>query len=895
MPGPVSGHQADFNFQIDTFLPEDLRVTSFTGEEALGQLFHFHLELVAEVRDLDLSGLVGKPCLLRIKGLGGERIVNGIARRLARLREGAAVTYYGVDIVPRHWLLTRRFKARIFQEHNCEDMSVPGIIRKVLADAGLADDTFRFALEQNYSPRDFVVQYRESDMDFISRLAEEEGIYFFFEHTAEGHKMVFGDSRVAHAELPSGAEWVYRDPAALVEEKEFVSRALDQQEIQIGAVCLEDFNFETPGMELRSTVKADRFTDLEYSDYPGRYPDRDAGGRYAQVRLEEFQAARRVVEMQTTVRGMLPGYLFKLTEHPSDVLNTEYLVVSVRHHATQAQSAAAENLGQQPAQHETALRCIPSGVPYRPPRLTRRPVVRGSQTALVVGPSGEEIYTDDEGYGRVKVQFHWDREGTYDENSSCWVRVSQGLAGGNYGMMHLPRVGQEVIVDFLEGDPDRPIITGRVYNGDNKPPWALPENKTQSGIRTRSSKEGEGFNELRFEDKKDEERVFLHAQKDMDVRVLNDQKELVGNDRHEIIQRDTLAKIERDEHRTIGQDQNVKVERHRSATIGQEEKIAAGSYSLKTDGDMSLVAGAKFSLEAGASIGIKGQQLVIDAPMGISLKVGGNFIDINPGGVFIKGSMVMINSGGSAQSPQMVSAVAPTVPTDPEEPITGDPGQDFVYEHEAAPYDPLENAPWQPETPPDKPVEEPHWIGIRLLDDNGEPLPGERFEIVLADGTTVVRGTLDQNGEKELKGLKLPGNCTVRFPDLDGLTWRPGAPTGAGGAGGSGGAGGGAAGSGGAGGAGGSGGAGGPGGGREGRVAVGVQGGLAARAVGVPAGPGARVALAAEAAADRVEPAALAGPAAEAVAEREALRRRPEARGRGAWGELGGRFGRRRR
>jgi type VI secretion system secreted protein VgrG len=399
-------------------------------------------------------------------------------------------------------------------------------------------------------------------------------------------------------------------------------------------------------------------------------------------------------------------------------------------------------------------------------------VVLGSQTALVVGPSGEEIYTDDDGYGRVKVQFHWDRENEYDEKSSCWIRVSQGWAGGNYGMIFLPRVGQEVIVDFLEGNPDYPIITGRVYNHDNMPPYGLPAEKTKSTIKTRTSKEGGGFNELRFEDKKDSEQIFMHGQKDLDIRILNDEKDWIGRDKHEIIEGNQKKRIGGSDGRGVGGDQLTKIGGNRCIKIGGGSIIESGShYKVEAGGDI-VIGAPTFKLVADGEGGIRGATLVIMADS-LTLKSGGSFVTLDAGGVSISGPMVKINSGGAAGSVGSSSAVSMVEPGDPLEAATGDPGKDFTYSQQPVPYEPFEHAPIHNED--DATEEQTHWIGVRLLDDNGQPLAGERYVIQLPDGTKVARGYTDKEGKVEVKGID-PGSCEIAFPDLDGATWEPGPP-----------------------------------------------------------------------------------------------------------------------
>ncbi len=771
---PRTGQEADFTFTVGDLPNDVLKVTRFEGTEGISELYQFRIDFCSDDAELDFNEIVGKSCSLEIAGMHGSRYLNGIVRSFERTKEGTHLTHYAAQVVPMHWLLTKRYKSRIFQSHNCADMTVPGIIKQVFTDAGIPEEHFRFALEKEYNEHDFVVQYRETDMDFISRLAEEEGIFFFFEHTADGYTMVFGDSQVAHSPLPEMAEYPYRSAADLVPEKEYVYAVRDRQEIQYGAICLDDYTFTQPSTELRATVKADEYTSLEFSDYPGEYDDKAVGDRYAQVRLEEHQCKRRVVHMSSMIRALTPGYKFTLVDHPSATLNIEYMITHVSHRATQPPSGQEEAGGDQGVYHETDFRAIPAEISFRPPRKTPRPVVLGSQTALVVGPSGEEVYTDDDGYGRVKVQFHWDRENEYDEKSSCWIRVSQGWAGGNYGMIFLPRVGQEVIVDFLEGNPDCPIITGRVYNHDNMPPYGLPAEKTKSTIKSRSSVGGGGFNELRFEDKKDSEQIFMHGQKDLDIRILNDEKDWIGRDKHEIIEGGQKKKIGGGEGRSVGGDQATKVGGNRCVLVtGDNRHSVDGNMTIFSGGDM-WVSGAKAILQGDSYADVHAPQVVIEGDAQVTIKCGGSFVTVDPSGVTISGPIVKINSGGAAGSAQSPTVAAELQPAEPLEAVTGDPGKDFTYSQQPLPYEPFEHAPVHNED--DATEEQTHWIGIELLDDNGEPLAGERYVVQLPDGTKVARGYTDKEGKAEIKGID-PGSCQVTFPDLDGMTWDAGPPT----------------------------------------------------------------------------------------------------------------------
>ena len=749
----LSWTNAAFTFKAGELDTETLKVLGFTGSEAISELFRFSVELCSDEPNIDAATVVGKPCILRLEGPSGRRYVNGIVRRFERLGEGATVVYYSAEIVPSHWLLTQRHKCRAYQTQNCSDMTVPGIIKQVLTDAGLPDDTFRMAIQETYETLEFVVQYHESDMDFISRLMEREGIFYFFEHTADGHKMVFGDSGVAHVSNVLGSEFPFHAVSGLVpdSDQETVFSVRVRNDIRMGSACVDDFDFMNPPLQLRASAAADSETSLEFSDYPGEYSEKTTGSRYATVRLEEFQATKRVFEIASTARGLLAGCKFSLTEHPIQDFNTDYLITHITHFARQPQSAEGSAGGEEGFRYQVDLTAIASDVSFRPTRKTRRPVVRGSQTALVVGPKGEEIYTDK--YGRVKVQFHWDREGVYDENSSCWIRVSQGAAGGGYGMMFLPRVGQEVIVDFLEGNPDRPIITGRVYNNDQMPPYTLPDEKTKSVIKTNSSTGGGGTNEICFEDLKDSEKLLIYAQKDFHLRALNDRVENIGNDRH--------LTVEQHKFELIKQKKNIEVK------LDQNEKIG-GKYSLKVEGDFGVEVGGNYSVKVGGKLYLKSdQEVVIEAAKGLTLKCGGNFVKIDSSGVTILGTKVKVNSGGAAGSGTPVSLSAPEATIESEE---ATPGADVTYNADALAFAAAAVESLADTEQPEEPVPvELSWVEIEMIDEEGQPMPNELYEITYPDGKTR-RAKLNEQGIAHI-GLREPMDVQVTFPHLDQDAW----------------------------------------------------------------------------------------------------------------------------
>jgi len=752
-PAPVSvdtednrrlAREADFTFVVEAGDSGELKVTEFSGTEGISELYCFRVELCADDDHLDLAAMLGQPCRLEIaRRDGGEpvRYVHGMVRRFERTGAGSGLTHYAAEIVPVHWYLTKQHRCRIFQQHNCPDMSVPGIVAKVFAEAGLPQDSYRVELRDTYEPREYVVQYRESDLHFISRLMEEEGIFYYFEHTADGHRMVIADRSAACPIDATASEAVFRQSTGLAGDAEHVYELRDRCQIQTGSVTLDDFDFKRPPLDLQTHAVAERFTALELSDYPGRYLDRPLGERYARIRLEEEQCARRVLNLRANARTFRPGYRFTLAEHALEALNREYLVTRIEHRGRQSQSGQEEVVGNVPEQsYDAKATVLPSDIVYRPPCVTPRPAVQGSQTAIVVGPQDEEIYTD--AYGRVKVQFHWDRAGAYDEHSSCWIRVSQGLAGGQYGMQFLPRVGQEVIVDFLEGNPDCPIITGRVYNNDHMPPYKLPEEKTRSGIKTRSTKGGGGANEIRFEDAKGKEQLFLHASRDMHVRVKHDQVETVESCRH--------ATVCGNEYELVGKS------RHTHVKLDLNEAVD-GSISLKVGADVGEeIAGSHSETVANRHYLKAGQSVVIEAGAELTLKVGGNFVKIDAGGITILGKMVDINSGGSSGQGTAVTLEEAETPAPADK---TEPGHDTRYG--AEPVDGGAN--------PDEEEKRTSWIELAMVDELGRPWPGEPYEIKTPDGK-LLHGSLDKNGLAHVE-LREPGTCEICFPNIDAAAW----------------------------------------------------------------------------------------------------------------------------
>lgn len=636
--------------QVATPLGKDvLLLQGFRGQEGISELFRFELTMHSENRAIALDSLVGKNVSVKIvHDNGKERHVHGIVSSFTQGGSSPNFAHYHATVVPWLWLLTRTTDCRIFQ-----NMSVPDIIQKIFQERNFTD--FKNKLHGSYKPREYCVQYRESGFNFVSRLMQEEGIFYFFQHEADKHTLVLADDLNEFKPCPDQPAARYESAAGSGLTQQVVTDWSIGQEVRPGKYSVTDFNFEKPTLDLTSSVDGSDALKFEIYDYPGEYATKDEGERLVGLRMQEEDTPRVVVSGASTCRGFTSGYRFDLQGHYRRDLNKAYVLTSV-HHAADAGSNYDPSGQDVSLSYVNHFQCIPHTTHFRPRRTAPVPVVHGTQTAIVVGPPGEEIYVDK--YGRVKVQFHWDREGKNDDKSSCWIRVSQNWAGKRWGAMFIPRIGQEVIVDFIEGDPDRPIITGRVYNGGSMPPYALPGEKTKSTIKSYSSKGGGGFNEIRFEDAKGSEQIFVHAEKDEDKRVKNDRKEWVGRDRHLIVKRDKLEKVEGDKHLQVTGDKNEKV---------------GGGVSLKVGMDVNEKVGTKFALQAGTEIHLKaGMNAVIEAGMSITLKAGGGFVVIGPTGVTISGTPVLINSGGAAGSG---SGSSPQTPKNPLEADKAEPGQ----------------------------------------------------------------------------------------------------------------------------------------------------------------------------------------------------------------------------
>jgi type VI secretion system secreted protein VgrG len=644
--------QTDRPMKLTTPLgPDAFILVGLAGREAISQMFYFELKTawVDQSKLVAFDQLLGKKVTVEISFADGEnkRYINGMVSRVTQGDRDEVFTYYALEVVPELWLLDRKQCSRTFQH-----MNVPDILRQLFT--GMDVD---YKTQGTYEPREYCVQYRETDLAFASRLMEEEGIYYFFKHTSSGHQMVLADTPQSHPALPYLPTAVWEEKAHDSMEEDRVFAWSKGQEIRSGKFTAWDYTFEMPTKNLEADktimdtvtvgtvshkLKVANNDSLELYEYPGGYASRfdgisKSGGeqpaelqkiftdnaRTVGIRMQAEALSSLLIRGRAVHAGFTAGHTFDLTKHYSD--DGTYVVTSVQHDAEQPVSAAD---AEEEFKYTNGFTCIPSALPFRPPRVTPVPSVRGVQTATVVGPSGEEIFPDK--YGRVKVQFHWDRVGTDDVNSSCWVRVATFWAGQQWGAVHIPRIGQEVIVDFLEGDVNQPIVVGSVYNADLMPPWTLPDNKTISGVKSRSSPNGgaDNFNMLSFEDKMGSELVSFQAEKDLTSLVKNDESREVRHDR--------VTKIKNDETQTVehGNEKIEVTEGNQSITLGQgnqstEIKIGNQSTKLGQGNQTTKVDVGKIETEAMQSI---------------ELKVGQSSIKIDQMGVTIKGMMIKVEA-----------------------------------------------------------------------------------------------------------------------------------------------------------------------------------------------------------------------------------------------------------
>ena len=702
MPPNLSTSNRIYFLTLQDYGEDDLLIESMSGREGLSQLFEFKLRLLSERDDIDPEMIIGRSAILRIETWdashsGGERHWNGFvsrfttAGRVQESHDGRGDLFaYECDIVPWFWFLTQNEDCRIFQE-----LSIPEIIETIFGEFAFSD--YKLELTEQHPKLEYCAQYYETSFDFISRLIEREGIYYYFRHHDEGgetkHLLVFTDNKDSNPALDP-AELPFHHAGHAYGSDAVRSLARTEQ-MRTRRITLHDWDYaqrNAVGENTPTVLRIGVDRDLERYRYPGGFAapsgqsDSALGKYLSQVLMESEEASHLRFRGDSQIRALAPGHTFTLYDHGTDAFNTEYLLVTVWHHG---RNNLRSDGGSADYGNEFTLQ--PHETVYRAPLATPRGLVRGPQTAIVTGPPGEEVYTDD--YGRIKVRFHWDRKvpgrqtDMPDDRASCWVRVAQMWAGNGYGSMFIPRVGMEVVVDFLEGDPDRPIVVGCVYNGVNQPPYALPSEQTKSTIKTLSSKGGGGYNELRFEDKAGDEEIFVHAQKNLQLRTGNCRTESIGVHSDLTVGKNRAETIGENATTTIGMNQTESIGSNRATTVGADDTwTVGGSQDTDVGGSMSLTTGMDFDLNAGmgaaltAGLNIEakaGMNIVLDAGLMISLKAGGSSIVIGPAGVSITGPMVLINSGGAPplSAKQAKKAEKADKPQEAKKAISGNAGR----------------------------------------------------------------------------------------------------------------------------------------------------------------------------------------------------------------------------
>lgn len=576
---PVSGSAAtgEFLFEAAGHGAEELLVVRFRGSEGISRPFEFEVEIACDDADLDLASFVGEPAVFTCRGAEADRAVHGLVAEFERVAGGRAHTFYRARLVPKIWTLGLRRNSRVFPPKTTRL-----ILEDVFKDAGLTTNDYEFRLKRTYKDRKYCVQYRETDLDFVTRLMEDEGMFYFFAPADDRCVLVVADDAQKCDPIAGEAAVPFEESGSGLLGPDQVTAFRFAQSMRPEGSVLRDFDFKSPARSLKAEG-GDGAVRFHVYDYPGDFPDEKLGAEYAAIRLEQERAERRLGAGEGGCRRFLPGHRFTLEGHRRAELNREYLIVRVEHEGDQRRAAGADDLSDDvEVPYRNAFECVPSDAAYRAPRVTPRPHVDGPLFATVVGPDGSEIHCDE--FGRVKIKFQWDRSDRTDDSASHWVRVCQGWGGAGYGTIFLPRVGQEVVVEHLEGNPDRPIVTGRVYNGESMPPYGLPDQKTMSTIMSQTSPGGGSSNEVRMEDAVGAMQLFLHASKNM-VTVVKDAKtEEVGvNER---------LSVGGDRTREVAREESVRVGRNRTVDVGGKDRVMSlGARSVDVGGSQTITIG----------------------------------------------------------------------------------------------------------------------------------------------------------------------------------------------------------------------------------------------------------------------------------------------------------------
>ncbi|WP_261854744.1 type VI secretion system Vgr family protein [Vibrio spartinae] len=692
-----------FRLTIDGVNDETLVVRDYQGVESISDSvddqgqpvygYRYRIDIASRNSDLSFEQMVDSSALLEV--LRDQEVVqkvHGIIRNFSRGDTGHHHTFYSLTLVPSLERLSLRHNSRIFQQ-----LDVPEILSVLFQEMDIND--YAFSVRRECAKREYCVQYRETDLEFFHRLAAEEGLMYHFEHQQDKHVLVITDNSEGFGRLAMPVP--YNALSGGVFETPYVSTLTEHKQMDVSDVRLGDYSFKKPSYNLaQSATGADmsyQRGDYEHFDQPGRFKDDPSGQAFTQIRLEALRRHAHTFSGKSNEAQLQAGKRFDLMEHLDGEMNRNYLLIQVTHQGSQPQ-ALEESGGSGATTYANQFAAVSGDQVWRmTPR--NKPILKFPTMGKVVGPDGEEIYCDE--HGRVKVQFPWDRYGSSNEQSSCWLRVTQGWAGAQYGMMAVPRIGHEVVVHFLNGDPDQPIITGRTYNANNVTPYPLPEHKTKTVIRTETH-QGEGYNELSFEDQSGSEKIYLHAQKDTDTLVENDATTHIKHNQSTTIDNDRYSHIKVNDHHTVSGEARTKI---------------AKSQTLMIEGELHVKAGKVWVNEAGTEIHIKaGEQVIIEAGNEITLKAGGSFVKVDPSGVSLSGAGVNLNSGGSAGSGSGFGGELPFN------------AKALIQE------------------------EQKHIMEFFYMDPELQPYAGTKYKAVLSDGTELT-GALDEDGYAKLENV----------------------------------------------------------------------------------------------------------------------------------------------
>lgn len=614
----------------------DLKVLEFTGREAISQPFRFELELVSERPDLDLESLLHGQAFLSFDAQGCG--IHGQIYQVGQGDSGKRLTRYHLSLVPRLTYLGHRINQRIFQHQN-----VPQIVTQILKDHSILRDAFEFRLGSEYPEREYCVQYAESDLAFIQRLCAEVGIHYHFQHSPEGHLLVFGDDQTVFPKLPEPT--LYLPGSGMSAGAPAIQRFNVRVETRTSVVTRRDYNFEKPRLSLESRSDGEQRPVLEDYHFPGQFNDRETGKGLTRRALERHVADYRQAEGTSDESSLVCGHFLQLTGHPRSDWNDLWLLTTVEHRGRQPQvlEESVTSDGESFQGYRNTFVATPWDVVFRPALCPEKPRMSGYQPAVVTGPKDLEIHCDE--YGRVKVQLAWDRDGELNEHSSCWLRVATGWAHDHYGSVLIPRVGMEVLVGFIDGDADKPLVMGCLPNAATPVPLDLPADKTRSIFRSQSSPGGGGYNELRIEDKKGAEEIYLRAQRNWTQHVLNDQHLQVDNQRSVVVTGIARHELKADEQRITHGQRQTEVRQDDHLSVLGDRQVRVNSQATSASAQIHISAG---------------QQVVIDGGASATIQAGGQWINIGPGGIF---SSVPIVVGGA---PMVATSAAPVVPGLPE-------------------------------------------------------------------------------------------------------------------------------------------------------------------------------------------------------------------------------------